>query len=172
MIKITAIGFDELKEWLTTIQRGFKGKATEAFAEYLVGDYTHGLKKYPAYRYVNRAAGFPEAGGGVYGAGWHSDKQRKYVMAMIREGKINPGFVHRTGALQEGWEYKVSGSGRYTIKNEVPYAGYIMGDTSQTRMHNLIGWKKVKDVITANWHGAKRYAEAQIRKWIKEIRRR
>lgn len=163
MIKITATGFNEVKDWLTTIERGLKGKATEWFAEYLVGDQSHGLKHYSPYQYVP----YRKAYGGFF-----SDKQRRYVMAMIQQGKIDPGYPHRTGEFQRAWEYKVSGSGRYTITNATPYGGYLVDDNKQARLPGMAGWRKVSEIIKDNWHGAIRHATAKVKQWIKDTRRR
>jgi len=88
MLKITSRGIPELQAWLLSLANGVKDEATRSVAEYLVGDTTHGLKHYPPYKYISMQR--------AYG-GFISDKQRRYVMAMIKEGKIDPGVPHRTG---------------------------------------------------------------------------
>jgi hypothetical protein len=156
-IKFTSRGIPELLAYLDRIQRGLKGKTSGWVAEYLVGDMSHGLKHYVPYKYVT----VEQAGG------WKSDKQRRYVMAMIREGKIDPGAPHRTGELQRGWEYADKGT-RWTITNETPYAGYVMGDNDQANMQRLIGWRVVSEVIQSNLKGAFRFATAKLKEWLRE----
>jgi hypothetical protein len=156
-IKFTQRGVPELLAWLQTLARGVKGEATRAVAEYLIGDQTHGLAHYVPYKYVTMKQ--------AYG-GFVSDKQRRYVMARIREGSIDPGFPHRTGEMQRGWTYSQHGS-NYTIKNETPYAGFVMGDNTQANMHNLIGWRRTAEVVKSNLAGAYRHAQAKIREWLR-----
>jgi hypothetical protein len=157
MLKITSRGIPELQAWLQSLGRGAKGEATRAVAEYIVGDQTHGLAHYSPYKYITMKK--------AYG-GFVSDKQRRYVMAMIGEGKINPGYPQRTGEMQRGWTYKQKGSA-YTITNETPYAKYVVGDNDQSNMHNLIGWRKTAETIKDNLLGAYRHANAKLREWLK-----
>jgi hypothetical protein len=156
MIKITSRGIPELQAWLSEIQRGARGIASAAVAEYLVGDQTHGLAHYVPYRYIT----MKQAGGFV------SDKQRRYVMMMIRSGKIDPGVPHRTGEMQRGWTYSARGS-QFVIKNETQYAPYVMGDNDQSRMHGLIGWRRTSEVVKNNLTGAYRAATAKVKEWIR-----
>ena len=157
-LKFTSTGFDELKLWLSTVAQGVKEKATAAFAEYIVGDQSHGLKHYSPYQYVSYQR--------AYG-GFKSDKQRRYVMAMIRAGNIDPGYPHRTGNFQRNWTYKASGAGRYTIQNSTNYGGYLVSDTEQANLPRLAGWRKVQDVIAANFAGAIRHAQAVVNQFLK-----
>lgn len=165
MIKIQVKGLEKVQAFLREIPLGVKTHAQRAVTEYLIGiegggmlgGVSHGLAHYVPYRYISVA----QAGG------WKSDKQRRYVMAMIREGKIDPGVPHRTGEMQRGWTYHEE-MGRYRIVNEVPYAGYVMGDTEQTRMHELGGWRKVAEVVQSNLAGAFRHAQAMVNQWLRE----
>lgn len=172
MIKIQIKGIEKVQAFLRTVQLGAKTRATRAVAQYLIGieglgdvmssanlagGAGHGLAHYVPYRYVTMA----QAGG------WKSDKQRRYVMAMIREGKIDPGAPHRTGELQRG--YRIEGEPpRYRITNAVKYGDYVMGDTQQSRMHQLIGWRKISEVVTSNLAGALRHAQAKVKEWLRE----
>jgi len=105
------------------------------------------IKKYPPYMHVK----FKDA----YGD-WFSEKQRKYVMARISEGSIRPGQSNRSQRLAQGWKVIDKGI-ESIIVNEVPYAGYVMGDSEQARMHKKIGWdtigswinKRMSGIITA-----------------------
>jgi hypothetical protein len=102
----------------------------------------------------------------AYGKTFVSDKQRRYVMARIREGSIDPGFPHRTGNYQRGW--KVINKGVSTqIVNDVPYAGFVGGNETQARLNKKVGWRTVSEIIGTNWRGAVRHANAEISKWIK-----
>jgi hypothetical protein len=89
-------------------------------------------------------------------------------MARISEGSIVPGRSNRSQRLAQGW--KIIGSGSNSlIVNEVPYAGYVMGDNEQARMPAKIGWKKITDIITDRMDQIIRRADAGIQKAIKKL---
>jgi len=146
----------ETKAWLMSLANDIKQKATGWVAEYLVGDQSHGLKHYSPYKYIT-----VEQSGG-----WKSDKQRRYVMAMINEGKIDPGVPHRTGELQRGWKYAAAGS-LYTITNDTPYGHWVMGPGTQTQMHAMGGWRTTVDNIADNIRGAIRHAQSKVNEWLR-----
>ena len=131
--------------------------ASQALAEYLVGDMTHGLMHYPPYNYVsiNRAYG-----------GFVSDAQRRFVMASIAEGRIEPGYPHRTGRFQRGWIVRPIGGGAVQIVNATPYGPYLVGNDnmspSQANMMRLIGWRQIRQNEADNMAGAQRHAVAVI----------
>ena len=159
-LKVDTRKLEELQEFLRGLPRGVVGVAGEAVAKYIVGDNRHGLKHYVPYKYVS----IKDSGG------WASEKQRRYVMAKIREGEIDPGVPHRTGEMQRGWDYSGEGS-RWRIENEVPYAGYVMGDVDQTQMHKIQGWRTAMRVAYDNLAGSIVAARSAVREWIRERRR-
>ena len=121
----------DLAQTIRTAPRMARGRMTKAAAVYLIGNGTHGLTHYPAYKYIRRDR--------AYGKTFASDAQRRFVMAGIRSGKIDPGYPHRTGILQRGWY--VSGDGaKATVKNDAPHAEVVMG-LGQARLNNLVGWR-------------------------------
>lgn len=157
-IRITSKGIPEVQAWLKTIANGVRTRSMEWVLQYLVGDQTHGLKHYPPYKYITMQR--------AYG-GFKSDRQRRYVMAMIKEGKIDPGVPHRTGELQRGWTYRMwSQATQGTISNPTSYAQYVMGNEQQANMHKLIGWRTVMTNIKDNLQGAFRHARAELKKWL------
>jgi hypothetical protein len=171
MIKVSIKGVDKVVEYLRTVPLGIKTVAGRSVAEYLVGNESHGLKHAPGYKHINRYAGFPELSyenaKGETIHGYKSAQQHRYVMWAISKGIINPGQNNRTGNLQNSWV--VGGEPpRYVIKNNVKYAGYVLGEEDQTRMHNLIGWRRVSQNIADNIAGAIRAANLAIAKWLKE----
>ena len=173
-LKFTTRGVPEVRAWLQRIRIGFRNQALLAWSQYVVGDapsgnFWHGLKHYPYYKYVTRQAGFPELGyEGKNGwvIGYASAKQHRYVMAANAEGRITPGVENRSMAFQGGWRYE-PGANSMRIVNSTPYGGYLMGD-EQTRMANLIGWRRWPDIIMSNINGAMQYAERQVKQWIAE----
>ena len=160
MIKITSRGIPELQAWLKSLANGVRDEATRAVAEYLVGDETHGLKHYPPYKHVP----YSQIGGFV------SDKQRRYVMAKIRDGSITPGQSASNGYFRDAWTYKAQG-GRYEIKNDVGYAKYLVGNAQQSLHSNKQGWRTIAKNISDNLAGAYRHAQAEIKKWLAARRR-
>jgi hypothetical protein len=169
MIRIKIKGVENVKEFLRGVPLGVKTVAAHEVAKYLIGDSTHGLKHEPYYKHINRYAGFPEAsyvtstGKTVYG--WNSEKQHKYVMAAIARGEIKPGQDNRTHKFQNAWEI-VGDPPRYIIENKTDYGGYLMGD-QQTRMHNMIGWRRWQKNVADNMKGAMRAAILKIDEWLK-----
>ena len=146
-------GLDGAKQTIDNISRNYRGVTTEAVSYYIVQK----LRFYPPYKYVSRRE--------AYGTPFFSDAQRRYVMAAIAEGRIDPGYPHRTGELQRGWQTK--GTGTLTrIVNDVPYAGYVMGNLSQSAHEYHVGWKKVKDIIVTYLPGALAYAREKVRQLI------
>ena len=98
------------------------------------------VRKYPPYAYVP----FKRAYGG-----WFSEKQRRYVMAKIRAGEINPGVSNRTNRFGQGWKVIDKGTSSLIV-NEVPYGRYLMGTGTQARMHKIIGWDMISEFIQKN----------------------
>lgn len=176
MIKIAVKGIEKVVAFLRTVELGAKTRATRAAAEYLIGDESHGLKHEPGYVYVNRQAGFGSHGGfydsgGFVPPGYVSSKQHRYVMASIADGTIRPGQDNRTHQLQGAW--RIAGEApRYIIENDTSYAQYVMGDTQQTQMHNLIGWRRASKNIADNIAGAIRHATAAVNAYLRENTRK
>ncbi len=177
MLKVQVKGIEEVKAFLQTVRRGAKDIAQRAVTLYLIGiedgggflgGVSHGLAHYVPYHYVSLEQ--------AYGADvWKtmSAKQRGFIWASINAGKnvltggaFDPGVPHRTSKTQLGWEYTESG-GRYRITNETPGAKYVMGDDTQTRLHQLQGWRTVSAVVQSNLAGALRHAQAKVREWLK-----
>jgi hypothetical protein len=160
MTENTSSGIPELRAWLKALPNNIKEIAARAVAEYLVGDESHGLKHYPNYAHVP----WSQVGGFV------SDKQRRYVMARIREGSIEPGVSSSNGYFRDAWQYKAQGS-RYVITNDVGYAKYLVGPGSQSRRAIAQGWRTTVQNISDNMLGAMRHARAEIGRWIREHKR-
>ena len=159
MIKFSVRGVEKLQAFFKKLPAEARKIAAPAVATYLIGDDAHGLKHYVGYRYVSRKS--------AYGQTFSSDKQRRYVMAKIREGEITPGSPRRTNALKRGWAYKLQGGGYgASIYNPVPYAGYVMGDATQARQPAKVGWRTMMAVVNTNINGAIKAAERKIQEWI------
>ena len=158
MIQLNIKNIAQIRQFLNDLPPGVKNVGNEAATKYVVGDMSHGLKHYVPYKYIS----VKQAGG------WRSDRQRRYVMMMIKRGEIDPGYPHRTGAMQRAWDYKREGGSNFRISNPLDYVKYVMGDTEQSRGHKLRGWRKVSAVVKNNIDGAIRSANAAVNKWLRE----
>ena len=154
-VGIEIAGLDELIEKLGQLPDEVQDEAIEAVNQYMLNV----LKAYPPYAHVT----FKSAYGG-----WFSDKQRKYVMARIREGTIRPGQPSRTQQFAQGWD--VLGYGRNSIiVNQTPYGPYLVGDTEQARMPQKIGWRKLSDTVKGRMTEIVRRADAGVKNAIKKL---
>jgi len=108
---------------------------------------------YPPRKYVSIA----EAGG------WVSDRQRRWFFWALKEGKIEIPYK-RTGTLGRSWQQRVAREtdsivGVVGSQGQIaPYNIYVQGP-QQSRMMELIGWKKIEDIYKPHWQ--KTIAEAK-----------
>jgi hypothetical protein len=150
-ISVKVRGLGELKDFISTLPRRVRGVATEAAAEYLVGNGQRGLKRYPPYKYITRRQ--------AYGKTFVSDKQRRYVMAAIADGRIDPGAPHRTGAYQRSIEVVGRGA-QAVIRGELPHERWT------DRLSRKVGWRNWDEIIASNFAGAIQAAERAVDKII------
>jgi len=128
-----------IKEAIDQLPRRLRGKALEVGAKYLIKRY----KLYPRYKEVARKNAYPEVGG------FFSDKQRRFVMAGIRNGTIQPGSPHRTRALKNDW--RIVGRGvALSIVNENPAAVFAYHPLYQARQLEMVGWRNVEIMTEEN----------------------
>lgn len=113
---------------------------------------------YPPYQHVSYKR--------AYG-GWRSEKQRRFVMASIRTGRITIPY-RRTQTLRRGWRIIGQGRNAYLI-NETPYAGYVKGDNTQARMLALGGWRTVSQDIKGRIGKMQAKMEAAAKRAIKKV---
>ena len=158
-IKIEVRGIEQLNAFLRDLPRGAVKIGLPALAEWIVGNGQRGLKRYSPYKHVAYRS--------AYG-GFKSEKQRRYVMAAIKDGRIDPGVPHRTGRTQRGYEVHITNGG-YTAKitNDEPGAYWTRHDTGQARLNAMAGWRKMSDVVRTNIAGAVRHAQAKVNAWLK-----
>lgn len=99
-----------------------------------------------------------EPGKPKYPLQWTSDKQRKFVMAMLRKDNNLP--YPRTGKLAQGWTIKVSdpsgGVFAIVIENPAPAAKFVYGSLAkdanaakrfQQKFHAETGWRAMSPVV-------------------------
>lgn len=97
-------------------------------------------------RVVERLATEPDRP--QYPIRWKSDKQRRFVMAKLREEGNLP--YQRTHALSKGWKAAAEQDGEggiMTVSNKSPIAQYVQGDDAQP-FHLDTGWSQVGNVIS------------------------
>jgi hypothetical protein len=73
---------------------------------------------------------------------------------------------NRSQRFASNW--KVVGYGKNSIiANETPYGPYLVGDNTQSRMHQKIGWKKLGATIKQRMSQILRKAEVGIKRAIR-----
>jgi len=154
-VDIVIDGLEELRGKLERFPKEAQDGAGEMVGEYVLNI----MREYAPYKYIP----FKSAYGGFF-----SDKQRKYVMASIREGKIKPGGPNRSQGLREGW-VKMGEGADMLIVNPVPYAGFVVGDTDQSRMHKKIGWWTVGQRLRDRTGKIEELAKAGVDKAMKKL---
>ena len=132
-------GLDAIRQAIDELPRRLRGKALEAGAKF----YVKRFKLYPRYKEVARRKAYPEVGG------FFSDKQRRFVMAGIKSGRIQPGRPHRTQDLKNAWHIEGRGLG-LSIVNDAPQAIYAYSPIYQARQLALVGWKNIDEMEKEN----------------------
>lgn len=155
-IGVDVQGIKELQAKLAKLPKEAQDAGADEAYDYLLNV----LREYPSYKYVSRAAG--------YGKTWFSEKQRRFVMAAINQGTITPGSPNRTQAMAKGWKKHGTGAAAF-IANEVPYAPYLMGDDSQSRHMQKIGWKTLGKVTQERVSKIVEKFDAGVKKAIKRL---
>jgi hypothetical protein len=158
-VKGVDIVIDGLEALRSKLDR-FPKEAQDAAANQVNKYVLNVMREYASYKYVP----FKTAYGG-----WFSEKQRRYVMARISEGTLHPGSPSRTQALRAGW--KTMGTGMDSlIVNAVPYASFVIGDDTQSRMHKKIGWWTVGKRLKERAAEIERQAKAGVDNAIKKLK--
>lgn len=146
-------------EAVTNLIRKLPREAQDTISEDVAKVMLNIEKTYPSYRYVSRRQAYPPSG-------WQSDRQRRYVMARIREGSINPGSPNRTQAFRNGWRIEDKGVNAFLV-NEVPY-GIHLKDPRANHM-KLIGWSTIAEDIEKHQSRIMRTANAGAQKAIRKL---
>lgn len=115
------------------------------------------MKEYQPYKYVS----IQQAGG------WRSEKQRRYVMAMIRNGTIKIPY-RRTQGLRNRWELMGEGKNQIVV-NESPIAGFVMGHGTQSRMMQMRGWKTENERLERDHDKIVQKYDAGVKKAIRRL---
>lgn len=128
----------ELANIFKELPRRLRGPAVQHLAAF----YLLKFRLYPHYKWVTRYRAYGMQAGGK---GFFSAKQRKFVMAAIRDGRIQPGRSHRTMVAKNSWY--VAGKGvRASLVNDAPHAMFLYHPVYQARQTGLVGWKTVDEM--------------------------
>ena len=149
-LSIKAVNLDKVQAFIQNVKWGFKGVGMEAINEYMFNEIGRAT---PPYSYVTRAE--------AYGQTFVSDRQRRYVMAVI-----TPGQSQRTGAIENAWQMSSSGGTRQTIYNTNPASVWVYGNNKQANLNALVGWPKVNAFLAANIEAALGYTKNKIAGWL------
>lgn len=79
---------------------------------------------------------------------WASERQRRFVMAAIREGRIQVPY-RRTGTLGKRWTSEVAGEGADVVGrvgNNTTYGPFVMDKKLQAAYHQGV-WPVAMDVV-------------------------
>ena len=96
---------------------------------------------------------------------WTSDRQRKAVMAKLREQGGAP--YQRTQELRNGW--KTDGKGfMQIVKNETPYVGFVQ-DRNQIQGHAANGWMTVNTMLKEKGKQILQKFDAGVKKAIRKL---
>lgn len=127
----------------------------------LVGNASHGLAHYPPYKVVSRER--------AYGQTFQTEKQRRWFFWAKASGLINPWTNQRTGAMANAWRADPTGANAWRISNPTEAAKWTMGNATQANQPNLVGWRKVSEVLSTNINGAIRFASQKLARYLKGL---
>lgn len=158
-VKFRIRGVEAVQAFLRAVPRGAVKVALQAFSEYILGNDQHGLRHNEPYKYVTRKA--------AYGVTFFTEKQRRWFFWALRTGQIDPGSGKRTGETSRAWKAEPRNNGyRYTLTNNTAGGYYTRDDYGQARQPAKVGWRKVRDVVDANYLGGIRAVTAAVKNYL------
>lgn len=136
-IAVDTRGIPELQAKLAQLPDAAADAGVEEANRYILNV----MREYAPYQHVTRFS--------AYNKTFFTEKQRKYFFWALNHGVIITPY-HRTQHLRKEW--KLIGAGRnQMVANEVEYAGLVMGDGMQERLHRKMGWdteaERIRDRI-------------------------
>jgi len=157
-INVTVTGLDHIRARLEELPDAVGNDGVEAADNYLLNILIS--KEIPPYRYVSRRQ--------AYGRTFFSDRQRRFVMAGIRSGKITIPYKRggKTSGIQSQWKIIGTGKSAY-LENDAPGAIYLYSEM-QANQPRLVGWKRIETIVDAY---TKKIGDAFERGARKAIRR-
>jgi hypothetical protein len=152
-VGISISGDQRVISKLSQLYPEYADAGTENANEYMVNS----LRIYPPYSYVS-----VEQSGG-----WRSEKQRRFVMAAIRDGRIQIPY-RRTQRFAQGWHTLGSGANQIVV-NETEYGPFLVDDVLQSLGSNMRGWERLGGFIAGRIEEIIRRFEAGGRNAIKRL---
>ena len=164
-IGIDVVGEDVIAKKLAALPRAVQDIAVVEANNYIVNI----MREYDSYKHIWRSRAFTNlrftTPSGKVKIGYASWKQFKKVHAMAAEGKFP---YQRTQTMRRGW--KTVGAGRNQIVvNEVDYAGFVMGENTQDRLHKKMGWKPMEARIKQRMAKILDKFDAGVKKAIRKV---
>ncbi len=148
-------GMEELHEKLLQLSRHMPDVAARGV-----------FKWAKATRAVMKSKPYPEKNTKRWGNKWQSERQRRYVMAAIRSGRIKVPYV-RTGNLANRWKVIKTPTGAI-LTNSAGYAAYVVGDALGMQQHRLFHRKRWYVARTEIDKEAEKMADYVAKEIIKE----
>lgn len=105
------------------------------------------FRDYPPEKRVSRKQAYPNlsfvTATGKRIVGYKSLRQFRLVMAKVANGEVP---YNRTKTLRNNWKRTMTQNSA-TLTNATPYAGYVLGDNTQSRHAKMIGWQTISEMI-------------------------
>jgi hypothetical protein len=170
-VKIKVRGIEAVQSFLRAMPRGTLKVALAAFTKYIVGNEQRGLRHADPYKFASRAKAYGATGatfenGNPVPDGYFSAKQFRFVAAKTK------GFtdIGRKPPVKNvaAWKFTETKNGYgASISNDTTGGFFTRDDKRQARQLGNVGWRKVGAVIAANYLGAIRHAQAEVKKYLK-----
>ena len=142
-------GLEPLINGLNKLPQEIKDEAGNEVAKYLFNV----LQAYPPQKRVTRQAAFDSV--------FFTEKQKRWFFANLEAGTLDVPY-RRTQGFRKGW--RIIGEGITSIiVNEAEAGPYLMGEDRQSRMMQMIGWKKGSEIIKERIEQIQRKADAGIK---------
>lgn len=144
IIKVTIVGMDKIEAKLKLLPDAVADAGIEAADNYLLRAIID--KETPQPKHVSRAQAYPGSFAvtptGKRIQGYQSYKQFKFVRALVAAGKVP---YRRTNETRNSW--KIEGAGRTAfLTNNSPAAEWVYSE-HQARLNQLVGWRRVSQII-------------------------
>ena len=96
---------------------------------------------------------------------WTSDKQRRFVMAKLREQ--GQAWYTRTQTLSRGWKLEGKGQSQI-IRNDVPYTEFVQ-DRNQIQGHRVRGWMTVNTMLKEKGKNILKKFDQGVKKALRKL---
>jgi len=148
-VSIKVTGIDKIYKKLGAVQGAkFQRALLQAAGKHLKSK----VSRYPKRKSVTRKQAF--------GKPFQSKKQRGWFFASLADGTLELPYK-RSGNFGRKWYVRPMAGFKTKVGHPYDYADYIQG-AGQSRMMEIIGWKKLEDVAEDERAGMERAAQKII----------